>query len=75
MALLATEVRQGQARGGKGWGKGSGAHTEPQNLTVTFSLAATQEKWLQCLMKPYTEHDFQGPAWQRVTATNPIMII
>ena len=64
-----TGGRQGEGRAGvRAWG-----HT--QNLTVTFSLAAAQEKWLQCLVKPYTEHVFQGPAWQRVTATNPIMII
>lgn len=71
VALLAVEVRQGQAGGGKGWGKSSGGHTEPQNLTVTFPLPAAQEKRLPCLMKPYTEHGLQGPAWQRVTVTNP----
>ena len=60
-------------REGKGWEKEvelRGPHTI-HTCTVSFLLAASQEKGLPCPVKPHTEHILHGPAWQKVTLEAP----
>lgn len=54
------------------WGEGLGKQVElraPHTIhtyMVSFLLAVSQEKWLNCPVKPHTERVLQGPAWQKV---------
>ena len=59
--------RQGSLRG-EGLGKQvelRAPHTI-HTYMVSFLLAVSQEKWLNCPVKPHTKHVLQGPAWQKV---------
>lgn len=65
------EKWQGSLRG-KGLGKQMelrAPHTV-HTYMVSFLLAVSQEKQLNCPVKPHTEHVLQGPAWQKVIRWN-----
>lgn len=63
------EVREmaGQFERGRYGGRGGAwaPHTI-HTYVVSFLLAVSQEKWLNCPVKPHTEHVLQGPAWQKL---------